>query len=244
MIALDRPKVNALDVTTLDALSQGVSEAQSRGAAALVITGNGRAFSAGLDLKRIVEGGPDYIDRLLASLGHALRALFECPLPVIAAVNGAAVAGGCVVACTADVRLAGGPDVILGASEVAIGTPLPALAIEIMREACGLHARELLLGARLLPAAEAVDLGLLHEVVEADVLMERALGTAAALGGHGREAFAMAKQQLRGPAIERANRYGLIHDEEVRRVWCTDSVLAAMRAQLAPVPEPEDRSSV
>ena len=90
-------------------------------------------FSAGVDLKRLAAGGPGYAATLLPALSDCFARLFFHPRPVIAAVNGHAIAGGCVLACAADRRLgARGPGRI-GVTELLVGVPFPALALEIMR---------------------------------------------------------------------------------------------------------------
>ena len=136
VLSLDHGKVNALDVELLDALTDALRALAAGPCTAVVLTGAGRAFSAGVDLHRVLEGGADYVERLIPALGSAFETLFGFPKPVIAAVNGAAIAGGCVLVCACDVRLAT-EDAPVGASELRVGVPFPASALEILRHACG-----------------------------------------------------------------------------------------------------------
>ena len=113
-----------------------VRELQDSGNGPLVITGAGRVFSAGVDLNRVLEGGADYTDRLIPALSDVFDALFCFPGPTVAAINGAAIAGGCVLACACDRRLIS-PDAGIGAAELRVGVPFPVAALEVMRYACG-----------------------------------------------------------------------------------------------------------
>jgi enoyl-CoA hydratase/carnithine racemase len=98
-------RVNALDVALLAELTAAIREQQKPGVGALVITGAGGAFSAGVDLARVIEGGAGYTAWLIPALSEAFETLFCHPGPTVAAINGAANAGGCVLACACDRRL-------------------------------------------------------------------------------------------------------------------------------------------
>src|SRR5246127_1093764 len=144
VLALSSGRVNALDVELLEELTAAIRELQGSGAGALVVTGAGRAFSAGVDLNRVLQGGPDYVDRLIPAISEMAIAIFGYPAPTVAAINGAAIAGGCVLACACDRRLIS-PEAQIGASEVRVGVPFPVAALEVMRYACGDRAEDVLL---------------------------------------------------------------------------------------------------
>jgi enoyl-CoA hydratase/carnithine racemase len=219
VLTLSSGRVNALDVELLEELTLAVSDMARAGAGALVVTGAGRVFSAGVDLNRVVQGGAGYTDGLIPALSDAFEAMFIYPGPTVAAINGAAIAGGCVLACACDRRLIG-PEAQIGASEVRVGVPFPAAALEIMRYACGRHADDVLLGGRTYRGPEAVAAGLAHRVV-ADDLLEAAVAEASDLGGIPMDAYRHTKTQLRGPALARM-REGSLVDSEVRRLWGAD----------------------
>jgi enoyl-CoA hydratase len=187
-----------------------------------VITGAGRAFSAGVDLNRVVDGRADYTDRLIPALSNAFNALFEFPRPTVAAINGAAIAGGCVLACACDRRLIS-PNAQIGASEVRVGVAFPVAALEVMRYACGDHAEDVLLGGRVYKAEEAVANRLAHRIVSDD-LIAAAVAEAADLGGIPAEAYRHTKAQLRAPAVARI-RAGADIDAEVRQLWGAEETL-------------------
>src|SRR3984893_4038225 len=98
-------KANAMNIELCAALSQYLAEFRTSQARALVITGTGHIFSAGVDLLRLTEGGASYVRKFLPALGTMLATVFSHAAPVVAAINGHAIAGGCVLACAADRRL-------------------------------------------------------------------------------------------------------------------------------------------
>ena len=105
-------------------------------ARAVIVTGTGSIFSAGVDLVRISAEGEGYVRRFLPALHRMFEAAFNLPKPLVAAVNGHAMAGGCVLACCADMRIAARGNGRIGITEMLVGVPFPALAFEVMR-LCG-----------------------------------------------------------------------------------------------------------
>jgi enoyl-CoA hydratase/carnithine racemase len=231
VLRLDHGKVNPLDVEILDALVDRLGDLRVPPAPAVVLTGAGRVFSAGVDLVRVLDGGAAYIDKLIPALSRAFEALFGFPRPVVAAINGAAIAGGCILACACDRRLmvdAGAP---IGATELLVGVPFPVAALEILRYACGDRTEDAVLSGRLFTGADAVAAGLVHEYVGAVGLLERAVEVAEELGGISPDSYRMAKEQLRRPAVERIAA-GTASDLEVRRIWSSPETATAIGAQL------------
>ncbi|MCV7101442.1 enoyl-CoA hydratase/isomerase family protein [Mycobacterium palustre] len=216
VLTLSSGRVNALDVELLEELAGALGELRNSGADPLVITGAGKVFSAGVDLNRVVDGGANYTDRLIPALSEAFEAMFSYPGPTVAAVNGAAIAGGCVMACACDRRLIA-PEAQIGASEVRVGVPFPVAALEVMRYACGDRAEDALLGGRVYRGADAVANGLAHRVVDDD-LMQAAVKEASDLGDVAVDAYRHTKAQLRAPSLARMREAGPI-DAEVRRLW-------------------------
>lgn len=222
VLTLSSGRVNALDVEFLSDVTETVRNLAHSGGPALIITGAGRVFSAGVDLNRVVQGGSAYTDRLVPALSDAFETVFGYPGPTVAAVNGAAIAGGCVLAGACDRRLAS-PDAQIGASEVRVGVAFPVAALEVMRYACGDRAEEVLLGARNYRGDEAVARGLAHRIVGED-LLGAAVAEAAELSGFPAPAYAHTKAQLRGPALARI-RAGADIDGEVRAIWGAQQTL-------------------
>jgi enoyl-CoA hydratase len=226
ILTIENGRVNALDLETMHELSAVlVSHASS----AIVLTGSGSAFSAGVDLHRILSGGPDYTERFLNELSHGFRAVFDHPRPVVAAINGHAIAGGCVLAAACDARLMSKGRI--GLTEIAVGVPLPIAVLEICRSAFGAAANRAALLADLYAPAEARDLGLIdREVAPADLHDEATL-LARRLAGFAPEVYALAKRQLHRPAVL-AMDSATVYEKEVLRQWASADVLMRIRTQL------------
>jgi enoyl-CoA hydratase len=229
VLTLSSGPVNALDVEVLDELTEAFRELGRSGGPALVVTGAGRAFSAGVDLSSVVQGGADYTDRLVPALSNTFDALFSYPGPTVAAINGAAIAGGCVLACAADRRLIS-PNAQIGATEVHVGVPFPVAALEVVRYACGDRAEEALLGGRTYRGADAVGAGFAHRVVAED-LVGAAVAEASELGAIPAGAYRHTKAQLRAPALARMHDAEAI-DSEVRQMWGSDQTQQGLAAYL------------
>lgn len=227
ILELDHGKVNALDLELLETLIEVFRSAPQD--QPLVITGAGRAFSAGVDLRRIVEGGPEYTAHFLRALSDCFLAVYDCSAPVVAAINGAAIAGGCVLAAACDRRLISrGP---VGLAELAVGVPFPTSALEIMRGLLGSRATDLVLSARTLDAEAAYAAGLVDELVEPDALLDRAVELAAVWASLPPGVFAHTKRQLHAPVRERI----AVHrpdDAVMARLWASSSVRSAVEAYL------------
>lgn len=230
-------KANTIDVEFCEQLIALLKEPS---ASAFVLVGRGAVFSAGVDLLRIVDEGAPYIRRFLDVLAEFCIALFGCPRPLIAAVNGHAIAGGCVLACAADRRImAQGPGRI-GVAELKVGTPFPVGPLEIMRFAVPTrHFSEIVYGGETYEAPEALERGLVDEVVEPAALLERAIEVAVDLGGRPAQAFQITKAQIRRPALERMKN-GAAHDAEVLSAWTSQATLSIIRRFVSRTFKPMD----
>ena len=228
IMRLRHGKVNALDLELLLAITEAMRAVDR--ACAVVITGTGQAFSAGVDLQRIVDGGPSYVREFLPALSESFMAIFDHPGPVVAAVNGHAIAGGCVIAAACDVRLMSRGTI--GLAELSVGVPFPPVALEIMRHAAGPAVSRLVLTAELLDPARAQSIGLVQHVCEADVLLDSATGQARQLARIPADVFSFSKRQLQQPARDRiAARSG--DEEAVTAMWSADRTRDAIARYLA-----------
>ena len=224
-VRFDHPPVNALDLDLLDDVVAAMRGLDGP----VVITGAGRCFSAGVDLPKIVDGGAEYTDRFMTSLSAAFLAVFDHPAPVVAAINGHAIAGGCVLAMSADIRLMSAGTI--GLTELAVGAMFPMAALEICRHAMGTSTTRAALGAGTVDVATAAALGWVDEVVTADELLPRATSLARELGEYSPAAYAMTKEQLHRPA-RTAIDAGADTDAVVRAGWMSDETHARIRVYL------------
>ncbi len=233
VLRMEHGKANALDLELLDGLSSALDMAARSDAVAVVLTGRGSIFSAGVDLFRLLDGGEAYIARFLPLLGSALEQLLRSPLPVVAAVNGHAIAGGCVVACACDRRVMNRDAGKVGVPELRVGVPFPAAALELVRAAVPRrYLQEVITLGRTYDAEAALERGLVDELQPADEVEERAVAVAVELASVGRETFALTKQQLRAPLLASIERTAGAFGGEVRRRWLDPESHATIRAYL------------
>jgi enoyl-CoA hydratase len=203
-------------------------------ARAVVITGSGSTFSAGVDLQRIVDDGPSYIREFLPALSDSFMAIFDHPGPVVAAINGHAIGGGCVIAAACDVRLMSQGKV--GLAELGVGVPFPPAAMEIMRHAIGPAVGPLVLTAALLDPAQAQSIGLVQHVCKAEVLLDSAVDWAGQMARTPADVFSVSKRQLQQPARDRiAARSG--YEKAVVEMWSSDRTRAAIARYLGALRE-------
>jgi len=229
-LTLSHPPANALDLEFMQAILDGIVEAEASDARALVVTGERNVFSAGADLFRVLEEGSDYIDRAGPTMSSVFERLFRFPKPTVAAVNGHAIAGGNIIACACDYRIASSGEHRIGFSELAVGVPFPTWALEIVRFAVGAqHVRDLTLMARTMMVDEALRVGMVDEVVPPEELMDRAARAAERMARIPADTFRLTKAALIAPAVERAERLGAEHDREVARLWSSEPVHHAIR---------------
>jgi enoyl-CoA hydratase len=227
---LARPPVNALDRELLQAIGDGFTRLAATDVGAVVLTGEGSSFCAGADLFAVMEGSTEYIEGTVPALTKAFKALFEFPRPVVAAVNGHAIAGGAILTCECDYRIMAAGSGKIGISELQVGVPFPTYAIEIMRFAVApQHLQELVYLARAYTPEDALVKGMIDEVVEADQLLPRAISVAERLAAIPRDTFEAMKKIIRQPTLDRIAKYGPDHDIKARKGWASDDVQRSIK---------------
>src|ERR1700691_485391 len=178
MLTLNRPeKRNAISTPMIDDLFAALSAAEAdKSVRVVILTGAGKAFCSGMDLETLQALAKQTPEQNLADsrrMAKMFHLVYSFPKPLITAVNGAAIAGGCGLATLSDFTLAV-PAAKFGYTEVRIGF-IPALVAVMLRRQVGeKHARDLLLTGRIVDAAEAFRLGLVNEIVPLEDLMKRA----------------------------------------------------------------------
>lgn len=183
-LTLNRPeKRNALTPALIEELTTALSEAAESACGVVILTGAGTAFCAGLDLDHLAELATHTAEENMRdseNMARLLRTLYDFPKPVIAAVNGPAVAGGMGLATIPDFTLAV-PEAKFGYTEVRIGFVPAIVASFLLRQVGEKRARDLLLTGRLIKAQEALEMGLVTRIVPAEELMPTARALAQSL---------------------------------------------------------------
>jgi enoyl-CoA hydratase len=233
VLQMTHGKANAMDLEFCRALTAQVSACLQSSAGALVITGQGRMFSAGVDLPRLVAGGAAYAREFVPAMNHAFETLFAFAKPLVVAVNGHAIAGGCVMACCADYRIMAREPGRIGIPELLVGVPFPVVPLEIVRFATPpQHLQTLIYRGLTLAADEALRYGLIDAVADPDRVLDEAVAVAENLAAIPFEAFHLTKRLLREPAMRRMQDGG-VADALVQDAWAGETVRSAVRDYVA-----------
>jgi methylglutaconyl-CoA hydratase len=184
IITLNRPdKRNAISTQMIEDLLAALAEIEASPAHAAIITGAGKAFCSGMDLdalRGLAQQTPAQNLEDSQRMARMFRRIWAFPKPIIAAVNGPAIAGGCGIATLCDFTLAV-PEAKFGYAEVRIGFIPAIVSVFLIRQIGEKRARDLLLTGRILGAEEARQLGLVNQIVEPERLMDTARTFAASL---------------------------------------------------------------
>jgi len=165
-VTLAHGKANAMDTEFCAAVTKAFAKLKTSKARAVVLTGQGGMFSAGVNLIRARDGGARYIRKFLPVLNTMFDTVFNFPKPVVAAINGHAIAGGCVLAICCDLRvMSDDARLRIGLNEVALGLEFPPKILALARRRVSRRwIDRVLLEAGLHAPAEALELGLVDEV--------------------------------------------------------------------------------
>lgn len=231
IVHLERPRKNAIDDAFLSATLAALEEARRPEVGAVVVTGEGSTFSSGLDLIGTLSFDRKAMRAFVNAFERFFVTVFTFDKPVVAAINGHAIAGGCILAMACDVRVMAEGRGTIGITEVAVGIPFPAAAFEIARFTLRPDAlADAFLEGRRMSAAEARAHGLVHEVVRPAELIEAASARARRLAASPPEAFASIKHDLRREALARI---AATHEERRERfldAWFSAEGLATRTA--------------
>jgi enoyl-CoA hydratase/carnithine racemase len=198
-IRLDRPKMNALNAQVQEEIRAAALEAAERKEVrAVVVWGGPKVFAAGADIKEMsAMSYTDMVDRS-AALSSAFSTVARIPKPVVAAVNGYALGGGCELALCADRRVAA-DDAVLGQPEILLGVIPGAGGTQRLSRLIGpSRAKDLCFTGRFVKADEALRIGLVDEVVAADAVYDTARAWAAQFAAGPAYALMAAKQAVDG----------------------------------------------
>jgi enoyl-CoA hydratase len=233
-VTMTHGKANALDIEFCQTLANAFDTLRGGDSRAIVLTGQGKMFSAGVDLKRLSAGGTDYVRAFLPALHKLYDSVFFHPKPVIAAINGHAIAGGAVLAACADRRVMAAGVGRIGVTELLVGVPFPALAFEIVRFAVPpRYVAEFTLGAATYETDEALRKGWTDEAAEPAALMVRAREVAGQYAALSPAAFAQTKAQIRQGVVDRMTLNAAATDRQVTAIWTAPETLARVADYVA-----------
>ena len=203
-IRLDRPKMNALNVQVQEEIRAAAAEATDRDdVKAVVVYGGEKVFAAGADVKEMADMSYADMVKVSASVSSATTAIARIPKPVIAAVNGYALGGGCELALSADLRFAA-EDAVLGQPEVLLGIIPGAGGTQRLTRLVGTaKAKDIIFTGRFVKAEEALRTGLVDRVVPADKVLEESVAYAAQFSRAAALAIRAAKESIdRGSEVD------------------------------------------
>ena len=232
IVKLAHGKVSAMDLELGEALIAEFKDASDPSVKAVIVTGSGASFSAGVDLFRLMKDGPEYARRFVPVLDEFLLATLTFPKPVVAAINGHAIAGGCILAAACDHRIMSEGNGRIGIPELAVGVPFPALPLQIMAARLADGAlRDLVFSGRTVQIDEAKTLGLIDEKCPSGMLLDRATDAALKLASIPPGAFALTKEAFYSPILEHVRQLADLN-ARVAEAWQQQHTYDAIRAYL------------
>ncbi len=233
VLRLAHGKANALDYELCKTLVETFDQLEAHDDRPVVITGRDRIFSAGVDLFRIVNEGERYLNKLFPILLDTFARLFDFQRPLVAAINGHAIAGGCVIACACDYRVATKNSGRIGVPELLVGVPFPTIAMEILRfSISNAHLQQAVYTGGTFDTEDAMRLGFIDEIADDKELLDLALHRARHFASIPKRSYTLSKRQLHEPANSRIAALASENDEAVRAVWMDPKTLDNMRDYL------------
>ena len=230
-IRLDRPKVNALNGQVAREIDEAVAEARAdQSIRAVVLWGGERVFAAGADIKEMTDLDPVSMFRYIGDFQDVFTRLENLPVPVVAAINGYALGGGCELALACDLRIAA-EDAQLGQPEILLGVIPGAGGTQRLPRLVGLGvAKELVYTGRFVAADEAKAIGLVNEVVAPGDVYERAVEVATSFARGPGVALQAAKQVIQ-KGVEADLAAGLLLERQAfAALFATEDQKAGMRS--------------
>lgn len=228
-IVFNHGAVNAIDLEFCQGLIQRFEQTRhDPEISAIVIKGNGRVFSAGIDLKRWLAEDPSYVAPFMIALEQLFECVFCFPKPVVSVIDGHAIAGGCMLATAADVRLIS-RSARIGILESRLGVPLPMTAIEIIRHVAVAPAfRQIITRGATYTGNDAVAVGLADECV--DPAESRLSAVADELSAMPLSVFQLTKQQMRHPVMRIAKQNKAELFDKYLEIWQSQQTRDAIAA--------------
>jgi enoyl-CoA hydratase/carnithine racemase len=197
VLKLDRSTTNAINLELVETLSSALQEVKHdpRVRALVLTSANNKFFSIGFDIPELYDLDRSEFETFYREFNNLCLDLYTLPKPVVASLNGHAIAGGCILALCCDYRLMAADKKLIGLNEVKLGVPVPYLADCILRELVGIRlARQIMETGDFYSSEQALQVGLVDQALPLELLLPNALQKASSLGDSPGEAFALIKQ--------------------------------------------------
>lgn len=233
VLVMQHGRANAFDLELLQALRTELKQSVAHNKA-LVLGGQAQVFSAGVDLVRLLREDSSYTDAFLEALVGFFHDVFEYPRPIVAAVNGHAIAGGCITMMACDWRVVAQGSAKIGVPELMVGVPFPSIALEVLRFACPRrHLQQLTFQGALWTAPECVENGLIEEICDAASIWDRAKRQAQSLARIPTNSFQTTKSMLRDAALKNCRSLTDDFEKQIRSAWKSPQVRQAIQDYVA-----------
>ncbi len=231
ILRLQRGSGNAINGELVDDLVAAIAEAARREEVlGVLLASTGKLFSPGLDLPELIGCDRPTMEDFLERFSEMVLALYDFPKPMVAALHGHAVAGGCVLALTADWRVLS-REALIGLNEVKVGVPFPYGVAMILRESVPTqHLEEIALFGRNYRGEEALAAGLVHEVHDAEGFEEHCLERLSELTDKDPQATSITKRYLRAATVERIRTNQATLARDFLECWFSDGTRTRIQA--------------
>jgi enoyl-CoA hydratase/carnithine racemase len=230
IVRLQRGKVNALNYDYVNSLHQRfVKLEEDESVDAVVLTGSGSFFSFGFDVPELLTYGREELERFFREFTVFYTRLFLFPKPLVAAINGHAVAGGCMLATACDRRVMASGRAKISLNEVTFGASVFAGSVEMLAAVTGRPmAERILLTGAMYGAEQALDMGLVDEVTPPEEVAAAAERHCRELAAGDAAAFRSIKSLLRGPVAEEMRRLEEASIEKFIEIWLSPGTQAQL----------------
>jgi len=238
-VRIMRGKVNALNVAVVDELLEAFRALErDPGTKAIILTGEGRFFSFGFDVPTFLSFDKTSFRMFLVKFTSLYGHLFSFSKPIIAAINGHAIAGGCMLALACDRRIMAAERSTISLNEITFGASVFAGSVEMLRYAVG-HRKgaQILYSGAMYTPDEAMSLEIVDEVVDGGILLTRARQVALEMAEKNSAAFASIKELLRGPVADKMRNREEESIDEFMDIWYSELTWAKL--QLITINQPE-----
>ncbi len=225
-LEMNRGKVNALNEILLKELSEEITRLdKDDDTQAIIITGEGKFFSFGFDISEIYKYNRTKFTEYITNFTKLYTKMFIYPKPIIAALNGHTIAGGCVLAIACDQRIMVDDSSKISMNELSFGSSVMSGIVEMLRFATGgQNASKILLSGEMFTAQNALEMNLIDEIVPEDRLLERARELAKKMGSMSQPGFSSIKNLLRRPIVEQIGRDEGGSISEFIDIWYSEKV--------------------